>query len=172
MITLMLCAALAQSPDAGLRFTADGGLAAHPLEGVWQLDLEQSTDTAPILERLGVNWFVRQAAKSARPVHRIRVNENTVFLEIEASIAKKRYQLTLDGKTPTKDEFFGDPFEYTTVLDDGAFHSTGKMTKKEASAGITLHRTLRDDGLMLYRITLLKDGEPPTVIDRVFRRRR
>ncbi|MCA3012669.1 MAG: hypothetical protein INH41_09755 [Myxococcaceae bacterium] len=151
---------------------ADAGVAlAHPLEGTWQLDLAQSTDTGPILEKLGVNWFVRQVAKSARPVHRIRVDAGTVFLEIDAAVAKRRYQLALDGKTPTKDEFFGDPFEYTTVLEDGAFVSTGKMTDPAKKGGITLRRSMREDGLMLYRITLLPEGQPPIVIDRVFRRR-
>ncbi|MDX2014494.1 MAG: hypothetical protein SFW67_30125 [Myxococcaceae bacterium] len=171
MTALLVMVMLAQA-DGGAPPAADAGpLKAHPLEGVWQLDLEKSTDTAPILEKLGVNWFVRQVAKSARPVHRIRVNDNTLFLEIEASVAKKRFQLVLDGKTPTKDDFFGDALEYTTVLENGAFVSTGKMTDPAKKAGITLNRSLRDDGLMLYRITLLPDGKEPIVIDRVFRRK-
>jgi hypothetical protein len=172
MVTsLVVMVMLAQADAGALVLGDDGKLKAHPLEGVWQLDLEKSTDTAPILEKLGVNWFVRQVAKSARPVHRIRVNEGTLFLEIEASVAKKRYQLVLDGKTPTKDEFFGDALEYTTVLENGAFVSTGKMTDPAKKAGITLNRSLRDDGLMLYRITLLPEGKEPVVIDRVFRRK-
>lgn len=148
----------------------DGGVNAHPLEGVWQLDLERSTDTAPILEKLGVNWFVRKAAKSVRPIHRIRVNQNTLFVEIDASISKKRFQLVLDGATPTTDEFFGAPFAYTTVLDHGVFRSTGKMTDPEKKMGITLGRELMEDGVMRYRITLLPDGQEPLVIDRIFRR--
>jgi hypothetical protein len=170
-VTPLLVTMLLAQADAGVPTMVDGKLMAHPLEGVWQLDLAQSTDTAPILEKLGVNWFVRQAAKSARPIHRLRVNDNTLFLEIEASIAKKRYQLVVDGKSPTRDEFFGDPFEYTTVLENGAFVSNGKMTDPAKKAGITLHRSLREDGLMLYRITLMPDGQEPIVINRVFRRK-
>lgn len=150
---------------------ADAGVSAHPLEGVWQLDLEKSTDTAPILEKLGVSWFVRRAAKSVRPIHRVRVNKGTLFLEIDASISKKRYQLVLDGKTPTKDEFFGDEFSYTTVLENGAFVSTGRMTDEGKKTGIALRRELTSEGLMNYRITLLPDGQEPVVIDRVFRRK-
>lgn len=150
---------------------ADAGVSSHPLEGVWQLDLEKSTDTAPILEKLGVSWFVRKAAKSVRPIHRVRVNNGTLFLEIDATISKKRFQLVLDGKTPTKDEFFGDEFSYTTVLENGAFVSTGRMTDEAKKMGIALRRELKDDGLMNYRITLLPDGQEPIVIDRVFRRK-
>lgn len=162
-MSALLLLVLLQVPDAGV--------ASHPLEGVWQLDLEKSTDTAPILEKLGVNWFVRRAAKSVRPIHRIRVNGGTLFLEIDASISKKRYQLVLDGKTQTKDEFFGDEFAYTTVLQDGAFVSSGRMTDESKKTGISLKRWLADDGLMIYRITLLPDGKEPIVIDRVFRRK-
>jgi hypothetical protein len=149
----------------------DGGVSSHPLEGVWQLDLEKSTDTGPILEKLGVNWFVRRAAKSVRPIHRIRVNSGTLFVEIDASISKKRYQLVLDGATATKDEFFGDELSYTTVLDNGVFRSTGRMTDPSKKMGMSLMRQLTDDGLMLYRITLSPDGQEPMVIDRVFRRK-
>ncbi|MBL8921836.1 MAG: hypothetical protein JNJ54_23465 [Myxococcaceae bacterium] len=162
-MTALLLLVLAQTPDAGV--------SSHPLEGVWQLDLEKSTDTAPILEKLGINWFVRKAAKSVRPIHRIRVNNGTLFLEIDGTIAKKRYQIVLDGKTLTKDEFFGDEFSYTTVLEDGVFVSTGRMTDDAKKSGINLRRWLGEDGLMTYRISLLPDGKEPIVIDRVFRRK-
>lgn len=162
-MTSLLLMVLLQTPDAGV--------SSHPLEGVWQLDLEKSTDTAPILERLGINWFVRKAAKSVRPIHRLRVNNGTLFLEIDGTIAKKRYQLVLDGKTPTKDDFFGDEFSYTTALENGVFVSTGRMTDEAKKTGISLRRWLADDGLMIYRITLLPDGQEPIVIDRVFRRK-
>lgn len=147
---------------------ADAGVSAHPLEGEWKLDLEQSSDTGPVLEKLGASWFVRQAAKSARPTHRLRVNQNTVFLEIEGAGGKKRVQLVLDGTTPTKDEFFSQPFQYTTQLDRGAFVSKGVLEKD--GLNVSMRRELRADGLMLYRITLEPKGEPPLVIDRVFRR--
>lgn len=162
-MTALVLMVLLQTPDAGV--------SSHPLEGTWQLDLEKSTDTAPILEQLGINWFVRKAAKSVRPIHRIRVNHGTLFLEIDGTIAKKRYQIVLDGKTPTKDDFFGDEFSYVTALEDGAFVSTGRMTNEAKKSGINLRRWLADDGLMIYRITLLPDGKEPIVIDRVFRRK-
>jgi hypothetical protein len=57
------------------------------------------------------------------------------------------------------------------VLENGAFVSNGKMTDPAKKAGITLHRSLREDGLMLYRITLMPDGQEPIVINRVFRRK-
>lgn len=146
----------------------DGGAASHPLEGEWQLDLALSTDTTAILEQRGVSWFVRQAAKSTRPIHRVRVNRNTLFLEVDTPVKKKRFQLVLDGTTPADDDFFGEPIHFTTVLAGGVFRSTGTLGEK---SGLTLERSLRDDGLMLYRITITpKDGGAPTVIDRVFRR--
>lgn len=152
----------------------DGGLPSHPLEGVWKLDLEKSTDTEPILEQLGMSWFVRKAAKTVRPVHRIRMNEvggtPTLFVEIDATVSKKRFQLVLDGKTPTDDEFFGDAFSFTTELKDGVFLSKGRMKDEEKKAGIALRRELLASGLMRYQISLLRDGKEPIVIDRVFQR--
>jgi len=162
-VSALILMVLLQTPDAGV--------SSHPLEGVWQLDLEKSTDTAPILEKLGVGWFVRSAAKSVRPIHRIRLNNGTLFVEIDATVSKKRFQLVLDGATPTKDDFFGDEFSYTTVLENGVFRSAGRMTDPTKKMGISLRRELTADGLMLYCITLLPDGQEPLVINRVFRRK-
>ncbi len=165
-MSALLAILLLQVPDAGVP--------SHPLEGVWKLDLEKSTDTEPILESLGMSWFVRKAAKSVRPVHRIRMNEvngaPTLFVEIDATVSKKRFQLVLDGKTPTDDEFFGDAFSFTTQLEKGVFVSKGRMKDEAKKAGIGLRRELLENGLMRYQISLLRDGKEPIVIDRIFQR--
>lgn len=96
-------------------------------------------DAAPVKQARSEGENVPERSWTGKEVIRTAQRRGRLLLEIEASGAKKRDQLVLDGKSPTKDGFFGDPFEDTTG----------------------------DDGLMRYRITLLLEGKEPIVIDRV-----
>ncbi len=155
---------------AVLVLAQDGGVRTHPLDGVWQLDLEKSTDPMPALEKMGASVFLKMGARSVRPIHRIKVTDTTLVFDLDTPIAKRHHELALDGTTAHADEFFGSEFSYTTQLIDGAFISKGRMKDPTKKMAIELRRELMADGLMLYRITLLPDGEQPLVLNRVFRR--
>lgn len=136
------------------------------------LDLERSTDPAPVLERLGVSWLLRKVGPTVRTTNVIVTSADRATIEVKSSIAGRRNVLVFDGATPTKDDFFGNPLVYVVTVEGDTVVGRGHVTlEKEGKVPLELRRRVEEDGAMTLRIIVTPAGEPPLELKRVFKRK-
>lgn len=149
---------------------ADGGF---PFEGTWKIDLAACSDLTPVFERYEPNFVVRKLAGVVAPTDIITFKKDRFELEVKAVILNLKSTVVLDGKTPTADDFFGNPYTFTSVLDGGAVVSKGTITRPDGSKDpFELVRSIAADGAMVTRMEIAVPGKKPLVVKRVLRRQR
>lgn len=159
-VALALVAASAGAQDGGF-----------PFAGAWKIDLSQCSDLTPVFERYEPNVFVRKLAGVVAPVDVITFKGDRFELEVHAVLLNLKTVVHLDGKTPTKDEFFGNPYAYTSTLDGGVVFSQGDITRPDGSKDpFTLERSLAADGAMITTMVISPKGSRQLTVKRVLRR--
>lgn len=146
------------------------GEPTSPFEGTWLLDLEASNDPTPALERLGLSWAVRKAARTVRPTSVITWGDGRFRVEVRSLFVNRGVDVVLDDHTPTRDDFVGRPLSYVSHLEDGAVVSRGAVL---SASGEMIHfdtrRFIDAEGRMVVRFTLHPEDGPPLVVSRVYR---
>ena len=170
MRSLLLAAALLALPAVAQSADAGAG-ASHPLAGTWKLDLQASSDPKPMLEHFSANFLVRGFSKSVETINVITWTGEGFALRVKAPLHDKRTQIHFDGKTPTKDEFFGNPYTYTSRLEGDAVVSTGTvLVNGGAEEGLAMRRLVEPDGRMVLYMTITPKEGKPLEVKRVFKR--
>lgn len=167
---LSRCLVVAVLSLGGASWAEDAG-APPALAGTWLLDAERTSDPKPVLEHFQANFFVKRFARSVTPTNVITWNGDRFGLEVRAVTVTKRTTIVLDGKTPTADDIFGNPYEYTSLLVDGAVVSKGTVRRADGKQDeLAMRRSVEPDGRMVLRMTITPPGEKPLEISRVFNR--
>ncbi len=162
LLASLLCTAQALAQDGGV----PGALA-----GVWKLDAQASSDPAALLEHADADFLTRSFATSVRPTNRIAWQGDRFTLEVKAVTVTKNSTIVLDGKTPTSDDLFGSPYQYTSVLEGGAVVSRGEVRFRNGTTDtLAMRRTLEADGSMVLTTTLTAPDGKVFGVKRVFRR--
>ncbi len=155
----------------GVRAAAQDGGVANPLAGTWKLDAELSSDPAPVLERYHANFFIRRFATSVAPTNVITFGPDRMKIDVHAVTVHKQSTLVFDGKTLTADDIFGTPYEYSSVLEDGAVVSRGKVKRADGEPDeLAMRRFLAPDGTMVLQMTISPKDAKPLEVRRVFKR--
>lgn len=158
MAVLWACAVLAQ----------DGG---SPFAGTWKIDLAACSDLTPVFDRYQPGFVVRKLSGVVAPVDTITWKGTSFDLDVKAVVLNLHTTVHLDGKTPTTDAFFGNPYTYTSVLEGGVVVSHGTITLPDGSKDrFQLQRTIAADGAMITLMTIDTQGGKPLVVKRVLRR--
>lgn len=147
------------------------GEPSSPFEGTWDLDLDASSDPTPALERLGVSWVIRKAARRVRTTSIIAWGEGRFRLDVRSVIVNRGTDVVLDDHTPSNDDFLGRPFSYVSRLENGTVLSRGVVLAESGEMILLeMERSLDHEGRMVVRFILHPEDGPPLAILRVSRR--
>jgi hypothetical protein len=138
MLGLVLAVALAQpAPD---------------FAGTWELDPTASDDLAPLASALGFSkWML--AMMPAKPVQELSLDGEALVISAQGIKGRRTERFRFDGKTPTRAELLGMPFEVISTLEEGAITSKGTLEKDGKRLPLQLRRTASQDTMRVV-ITL------------------
>lgn len=137
MLSLVLAAALAQPAD---------------FAGTWELDPDASDNLAPLASALGFSkWML--AMMPAKPVQELSIDGDALVITAQGMKGRRSERFSVDGKTPTRAELMGMPFEVTSTVEGGALLSSGTLETKGKRLPLLLRRTV-EGNTMRVAITL------------------
>jgi hypothetical protein len=154
-----------------LRGRAEDGGVESPLTGTWKLDEQASSDLVPVLEHFRAGLLVRKFATGVSPTNVIAVSRDRLDIEVKALGVTRKNTLLFDGKTPTEDELFGNPYQYTSRFEAGAVVSKGKVKHGDGEEDeLSMRRFIAPDGKMVLQMTIVPPSAKPLEVRRVFNR--
>ncbi len=154
----------------GLRVRAQDGGSPDSLAGTWKLDDRASSDLAPVLAHYEAGLLVRRFASSVSPTNVIALQPDRLLIEVRALTVSRKNTVFFDGKTPTDDDLFGNPYRYTSVLEAGEVVSTGRVKHGAEEDALSMRRFVTPEGQMVLQMTIAPPAGKPLEVRRVFNR--
>jgi hypothetical protein len=136
LLPLVASLFLAQAPSADLQPSA--------WDGRWEIDKGASDDPMPLVRKLKVP-FTQLRKLAARQVQVISVGSAGLQVAAADPDGDKPQVFPLDGKTVTRGEFLGSPFEVVSRVEAGAVVLSGVIFIDQARTAFESRRTLEGD---------------------------
>lgn len=149
-----------------------GPALAADFNGDWILDAAASESNDPLLAALGVGWMPRQFAKRLAVRQEIHDLGDRVTIDVHTSLRNSHYDLKVDGVTRSEEPEVGRHAlaSHRRVGKDVLLSTVAITFNDGSTATMNIRRELVDAGRSMAQITtLLRPGEPPLTVLRVFR---